>query len=71
MSSSDANEPKARKTIIYKGRRYDITNWIDRHPGGSVIKLSFSTAKGGAKVTTVGCIDMVPDVDALILAIIA
>jgi fatty acid desaturase len=38
LSFSDANEPKARKTIIYKGRRYDITNWIDRHPGGSVIK---------------------------------
>jgi fatty acid desaturase len=38
LSPADAREPEARKTIIYQGRRYDITNWMARHPGGSIIK---------------------------------
>jgi delta8-fatty-acid desaturase len=38
LSVSNSPEPKARKTIIYQGRRYDVTDWLDRHPGGSIIK---------------------------------
>ncbi len=26
------------QTIVYKARRYDVTDWVDRHPGGPVIK---------------------------------
>jgi len=38
LSPADSPAQEERKTIIYKGRRYDITNWMPRHPGGSVIK---------------------------------
>jgi fatty acid desaturase len=38
LSFSDSTEPEAPKTIFYKGRRYDITRWMARHPGGTVIK---------------------------------
>jgi len=38
LSASDSLEGKTRKTIIYKGRRYDITRWIPRHPGGAIIE---------------------------------
>jgi delta8-fatty-acid desaturase len=38
LSFPDSPELKTRKTIIYKGRRYDVTRWIARHPGGAIIK---------------------------------
>jgi fatty acid desaturase len=28
-----------RKEIRYKGRFYDVTNWIERHPGGRIIEF--------------------------------
>jgi fatty acid desaturase len=35
---ADSPEGTARQTIIYKARRYDITRWIARHPGGAIIE---------------------------------
>jgi fatty acid desaturase len=38
MTGSDSPDLGARKTIIYQGRRYDVTKWVARHPGGEVIE---------------------------------
>ncbi|XP_035714578.1 acyl-lipid (8-3)-desaturase isoform X2 [Folsomia candida] len=35
---------KQRNEILYEGHFYDVTNWIDRHPGGKIIQ--FYTAPG-------------------------
>jgi delta8-fatty-acid desaturase len=35
---SDSSAGKERKTIIYEGRRYDVTAWVARHPGGAIIE---------------------------------
>ena len=31
--------PVKRKEILYDGYYYDVTDWIDRHPGGKVIEF--------------------------------
>jgi delta8-fatty-acid desaturase len=38
VSAADSIEPPPRKMIFFEGRRYDITRWVDRHPGGAIIK---------------------------------
>jgi acyl-lipid Delta6-acetylenase / acyl-lipid (9-3)-desaturase len=31
-------EPEAKQILIYRGRRYDVSGWIDRHPGGAILR---------------------------------
>ena len=38
MSGSDSSNEAAPQIIIFKARRYDVSKWIDHHPGGAVIE---------------------------------
>lgn len=31
-------EPGEQPTFVYRGRRYDLTHWLRRHPGGNIIE---------------------------------
>src|SRR4051794_39572107 len=31
-------EPDAKQILYYRGRRLDVTGWIERHPGGAVLR---------------------------------
>jgi delta8-fatty-acid desaturase len=32
------SQPEPARTLVYKGRRYDVSDWIARHPGGRIIE---------------------------------
>jgi fatty acid desaturase len=32
------SEPAAKRTLIYRGRHYDVSEWITRHPGGNILE---------------------------------
>jgi len=31
------SDPAVPQTIVYRGRRYDVTKWLARHPGGGIL----------------------------------
>ena len=39
LGPGDENFGGKRKEILYDGYYYDVTDWIDRHPGGKVIEF--------------------------------
>jgi acyl-lipid Delta6-acetylenase / acyl-lipid (9-3)-desaturase len=39
--SATADELAAAKTFVYRGRRYDVSRWLERHPGGADILTRF------------------------------
>jgi len=36
--SKSARESEQKQTLVYRGRRIDVTGWLEHHPGGAVLR---------------------------------